>query len=386
MSLGRYPELGLADAHAKATECRRLLAHGKDPRTARDENIEAAKRAAVTENLTVRRLFAKWREGYLATQRGDGGAAIQALFDRYILTHIGEMPAADVRRRDIAILLDAARARGVGRTIALLLSTIRQMYGFAIERELVEIDPTARMNATKFGARSVERDRVLSGQELIQLGRQLRLSTPTEKLPGTARLKDETKIAIWLLLGTGLRISELLSLRWGDVDLNECTADVRMQDSATKGHAQTVFLSRFAKERFEELAAMTRKPGQNPGWCWPAIRKPDNPVCIKTINKQLNDRQRQTRLRGRSKAGDSLVLAGGKWTPHDLRRTAATLLGDADVDQRVIDRILSHREADGMRRIYQRQKMHDQKKDAWAVLGKILQEIKDSADRESDIT
>jgi hypothetical protein len=39
-----------------------------------------------------------------------------------------------------------------------------------------------------------------------------------------------------------------------------------------------------------------------------------------------------------------------------------------------------------MRRIYQRQKMHDQKKDAWAVLGKILQEIKDSADRESDIT
>jgi integrase len=260
------------------------------------------------------------------------------------------------------------------------------MYGFAIERELVEIDPTARMNAARFGAKSVERDRVLSREELIVLVRQLKLSSPSKNLPGEARLKDQTKLAVWLLLATAVRVSELISLHWRDVDLSNATAVVKMEDTSTKRHAQTIFLSAFAKERFEELAKITRRTGQNPGWCWPAARKPDSPVCIKTIGKQLHDRQRPTRMSGRSKAGSSLVLAGGAWTPHDLRRTAATLLGDADVDQRVIDRILAHREQDDMRRIYQRQKMLDQKRDAWATLGKILQEIKDSADRESDIT
>jgi integrase len=381
MALGKYPEVGLAKARAKAAECRELLVEGRDPRKER----EAAKATAKAGALTVSALFKLWLEGYLKTERKDGGAALDVLFSGYVKQHIGDMRAADVRRADIALVLDAARAKGVKRTVAVLLSGLRQMYGFGIERALLEVDPTARMSAAKFGAQSVERDRVLSRNELVMLARQLRLSAPGDLLPGAARLKDETKLCLWLLLATGIRISELLSLHWRDVDMEARAAVVKMEDTRKKQHSQTLYLSDFAAARFGELAAITKRLGRDPGWCWPAMRKPDTPVCAKSVNKQLNDRQRLVKMRGRSKAGAALALPGGKWVPHDLRRTAATLMGDADVPPHVIEKILGHTDENRIRRTYQRQALEDQKKAAWSVLGGLLEGIKVEADRVSDI-
>ena len=67
------------------------------------------------------------------------------------------------------------------------------------------------------------------------------------------------------------------------------------------------------------------------------------------------------------------MLSGGKWTPHDLRRSGATLLGDLGHDSDVIDRSLNHKEENKMKRTYQRQKLETQKKEAWHALGERLQ-------------
>jgi integrase len=52
-----------------------------------------------------------------------------------------------------------------------------------------------------------------------------------------------------------------------------------------------------------------------------------------------------------------LLLTGGEWTPHDLRRTAATLMGELGVRPDVIERTLNHIEQNRMSRIYQRQSL-----------------------------
>lgn len=377
LTLGEYPEVTLATAAEKAKACRTRLKNGLHPKLPAAEPDDA--------NLTVRQLFIKWRDADLCNRK-DGGTSAQRLFENYVFDKLGNRLAADIRRRDVAELLDEARAKKVSRTVGLVLSSMRQMYRFGIDRELVETDPTAMLKAARFGASPVERDRVLSRPELVKLATQLRLSRPDALLPGEARLKDETKLALWLLLATGLRIGELLTLHWRDVDLKAGTATVRLEDSKKKLHKQEVFLSAFANARFVELAALTRRPGRDPGWCWPAMRKPDSPICIKTINKQINDRQRTTRMKSRSKAEGALALPNGKWTPHDLRRTASTLMGGADVPPPVIDKILNHREPNRVRRTYQHQQMEAQKKTAWATLGQLLEHIKDEADREMDIT
>lgn len=52
--------------------------------------------------------------------------------------------------------------------------------------------------------------------------------------------------------------------------------------------------------------------------------------CVKTVTKQVGDRQRpgDAPMTGRSKDVDALVLPGGKWAPHDLRPTAATNMAE----------------------------------------------------------
>ena len=55
-------------------------------------------------------------------------------------------------------------------------------------------------------------------------------------------------------------------------------------------------------------------------------------VSVKTVTKQVGDRQMRFKTRkllAHRRNDDSLVLAGGsrgEWTPHDLRRTAATMM------------------------------------------------------------
>lgn len=366
LSLGSYPEIGLARAREKAADCRRRLADGL-PLKPEEKPVQES------EILTIRRLFAEWREKQLRSRK-DGGRSVQALFDKYVFESIGDTPAAEVKRRDVAALLDSAKAAGVQRTISVILSSLRQMYRFAISRELLELDPTAMLKAADFGVRAVERDRVLSPDEIKLLSKQLRLSGDSEKLPGDARLKDTTKLAILIQLSTACRIGELVTANWQDVDFEKSEWRISLEDSATKRHTQTVYLSDFAKARFDELARLTRR-GRGGGYCFPDSRKGrSGPVCPKTISKQIADRQaagERTKSR-RSKACHALALPGGKWTPHDLRRTAATLMGDAGVDAGVIEKILNHTDENRIRRTYQRQQLIDQQRAAWAKLGEIL--------------
>nr|WP_246257800.1 hypothetical protein [Pararobbsia alpina] len=90
-------------------------------------------------------------------------------------------------------------------------------------------------------------------------------------------------------------------------------------------------------------------------WLFPAARK-DGPVSSKSITKQIYDRQgaaNGTPFMHRSEHIDALTLPGGRWTPHDLRRTGATLMGELGVHGDVIEKCLNHLEQNKIKRTYQ---------------------------------
>ena len=95
-------------------------------------------------------------------------------------------------------------------------------------------------------------------------------------------------------------------------------------------------------------------------------------MCEKSITKQVGGRQTENILSNRSKDNQALILTGGKWTPHDLRRSGATIMGDLGINSDVIDKCLNHTEENKMKRTYQHQKLEDQKAHAWQVLGDRL--------------
>ena len=69
---------------------------------------------------------------------------------------------------------------------------------FAVDRDIIEADPTAAIRKAKIGGKDVERDRVLSEDEIRALHRQI----------PSAGLLNTTEAALWLTLATGCRIGE----------------------------------------------------------------------------------------------------------------------------------------------------------------------------------
>ena len=68
----------------------------------------------------------------------------------------------------------------------------------------------------------------------------------------------------------------------------------------------------------------------------------------------------------------ALILPGGRWTPHDLRRTGATMMVALGVLPGVADRCLNHREQNRIRRTYFGHAYETEQREAWSILGARL--------------
>lgn len=311
--------------------------------------------------LTVRQLFKLWRDLALK-QRGDGGAEAQRAFERDVFPLIGDLAVADVKKAHVQNIVDTMMARDVVRMTKRVLSDLRQMFGFALDRDYVEADPTARIKKAKIGPDG-ERDRVLGEAELIDL---------LKKLPQSG-LAETSQCALLIQMATITRIGETVGARWEHVDFER---RLWVLPETKNGKSHQVWLSDFAVRQFERLHAIT---GETP-WCFPgsrydpAIEKTNLPLDTKTVTKQVADRQREPggQIAGRTKQIDALKLAGGQWRPHDLRRTGASAMAELGALPDVIEKCLNHTEENKMKRIYQRATYEGPMRDAWRLWGERL--------------
>ncbi len=371
LGLGSFDGVTLATARGEADQARESIAKQIDPQLNQLQRVAAqtAQREALTARkarLPVKELFGKWEQSALSARK-DKGAEIKRSFAKDVLPSIGDMAAEDVRRVDIARILDGVVSRDARILARNLLGDIRQMYGFGIARGLLEIDPTSHMKRDSYG-KKVERDRVLTDAEIKALAK---------ALPG-AHMAKTAELSIWVQLATCCRVGELLQAKWSDIDLKARTWRIPA-DVAKNEHEHTVHLSDFALEQFKALFTLTGVTVADDGekvsrvWVMPA-RKGEDHVDLKSLTKQIGDRQRGDKesMSNRSAHGKALILAGGKWTPHDLRRTGATMMVGLGVLPEVVERCLNHREQNRVKRIYQR---HDYKKEmraAWQLLGERI--------------
>lgn len=370
--IGEYPAISLSEARARAAALAVKRRAGVDPILEQDEAQAAAQaeaaRAAAAEaaRITVTVLFQRWAETDLIRHK-DGGQHVKDMMRRHVLPHLGMLMVEDVRKGHVTVVTDKLLSMGKQRTAKVCLSLIRQMFRFAVDRDIIESDPTSSLRKAGIGGKDTERDRVLTEDEIRTLA---------AVLPG-AGLKASTEKAIWLVLATGCRIGELLAARWADVDL----ANGIWRIPETKnGTPHTVFLSNFTIQYFQELKEELN--GADKKWVF-MNRDGSDHVCQKTVTKQIGDRQRpgMEPMRGRAKKelADTLVLVGGKWTPHDLRRTAATMMVALGVLPEVAERCLNHVETNRVKRIYQRHSYEKEMREAWQLLGERLELLTSNA-------
>ena len=382
ISIGGWPKESMPAIRSERKRLAGMLSDGKDPADekravrleAKAAQIEAiansqariAEAEAIKARLTVKELFGKWEQLALSARK-DKGAEVRRSFEKDVLPTIGDVAAEEVRRVDVARILDVVVTRGARIVARNLLGDIRQMYGFGIGRGLLETDPTSHMKRDDYG-RKVERERVLTDAEIKALAK---------ALPG-AHMAKTAELAIWVQLATCCRVGELLQAKWTDIDLKARTWRIPA-DVAKNTHEHTIHLSDFALEQFKALVALTGVTVADDGekvhceWVMPA-RKGGSHVDLKSLTKQIGDRQRGDKeaMSNRSAHGKALILAGGKWTPHDLRRTGATMMVSLGVLPEVVERCLNHREQNRVKRIYQRHDYKQEMRAAWQLLGERI--------------
>ena len=413
LALGSAADVSLAGARSAAALQRAKLASGVDPRVAsmmlaaeqeaHREALAAAEAQRKREAFTLRDMFDAWTRN--GVQRADNNAELRRTFEKDILPRLGDMPIrgiGDTELRDA--LRKVGRSRKRGRTAERMLSELRQMYRWAIKRQpwraLLRDDNPAELVETKqvvpTGYESVVRERILKPEEIVELRDVFAATRQAYEASANRRtamrsLQRETELALWICLGTACRIGELLKARWEHVNLEAATWFVPRENTKTRMDWQ-VYLSDFALRAFKELHELAERRGDDLPWCFPA-RQRDGHIDLKTVSKQVGDRQMRFKHRQPLKNrrnDDTLVLSrgeSGEWTPHDLRRTAATMMQALGVCLDVIDRCQNHvLPGSKVRRHYMHHDYADEKREAWRLLGTSLDSIltRDARDRVAD--
>jgi integrase len=199
MTLGRWPDLNVAQARAKANEKRAAIARGEDP---------AAEAEAARKEPTFADLAAAFMERHARPNKRSAWQDENTL-RRYVPNGWNNRRLSDITRADVARLHSKVGEDhghyAANRTLALL----RTMFNLARVWELFKGENLA-LGIKQF--REQKRERYLSPDELAAVNRAL-LEEPDWRW--------RAYFPLALMLGT--RKSELLSARWADIDLGART-------------------------------------------------------------------------------------------------------------------------------------------------------------------
>ncbi|WP_430462744.1 tyrosine-type recombinase/integrase [Thalassolituus sp. LLYu03] len=399
--LGSWPKLALAHIRKERDQAMNLVKSNIDPATAKKaskyeaqrllENEIATHSIKTPEDLTFDDLFKEWLEHGVARQ--DNNAALKRSFLKDVLPPLKDVRIRHLTDLDITKVLKAAKARGLNRTVVVLNNDIAQMLRWAEKRKpwralLSDGNPCELVNLKMILDKDYreERDRTLTDEEISELHQRIKNMVETyaalpagQKYTGSRPLDAKSTCAIWICLGTLCRIGELLQSKWAHIDFEKRIWHIPAEN--TKAHAgrsqdHTVYLSDFVLGQFKELKQLT-------GDCEYAFPSKDKQthVCLKTVSKQIGDRQIKYKNRSGPMSNrthdDSLVLTNGEereWTPHDLRRTGATIMQRLGIPLDIIDRCQNHvLQGSKVRRHYLHYDYAKEKAEAWELLGKHIE-------------
>lgn len=330
ITIGPYPEIGLAAARKQRDEWAGLVARGESPKRA----IQTAK----AEKLNTVAAFAEaWLAEQLPGKSDSYQRTITRILQKDVLPRLGGMPLNEVKPADVLDLCDRIKSRGSPKMALLTRNVLKRMYDYAIARQVVDTNPAAALVA-RFIASEESRTRVLSNEEIGQVLRGIYASD----------IRRSLKLALHLLAITMLRKTELTEARWDEVDLTTGTWDipaVRMK----KAKPHRVYLSRQAILLLQEL----RNLAGNSAYLLPSTRgMEDRPIASSTLNQAVR----------------ALTLDVQHFVLHDFRRTASTHLHEMGHSSDAIEKALAHK-ITGIKGVYNRAEYADQRKiimQSWA--------------------
>jgi integrase len=366
---GTWPNDPLSAIRETRRQAHALLQTSKNPNIERQlERMRVTSQQKAEQHMlhseaemSVELIATRWQKIDLEKRgskgRKDNGAEVMRSFKADVFPVIGSTPIQHVSKSQCMAILNDVKLRGSLSMANRLLADLSQFFAWCEVQGMITATPLKGVTKQAVGGAAKIRERVLSDDEILLLN---------AAMP-SARLQESTEIALWVMLGTGCRVGEICRARWEHVAFHTRIWTIP-SENAKNGKVHRIFLSDFVVNHFKRLHAIS---GQSP-WCYPAENKDGTHVCLKSIAKQIHDRQRAVPMKNRSKATMALGLPGGAWTPHDLRRTAATLMARLKVTPQIIEKTLNHVENNKLIKIYQHHDWFEEQRNAWEKAGEYL--------------
>ena len=208
-SIGWYGELSVAQARKRASVFMRRIKRGEDPGT-----------ESTAPEATVADIAGRYLRAHVAVNcKPKTMELYRTVIENHIVPAFGERPIGAVRRSDVAALHYALRDRpAVANSTIQVLS---QLFRKALTWGLTPEGGNPCRSIRKYKLRL--RNRHLTREEYRRLGRALRDGE------ADGSISEPAAAALRLLILTGCRRDEILTLRWDDVDRN--ARELRLRDS-----------------------------------------------------------------------------------------------------------------------------------------------------------
>jgi integrase len=312
LSLGPFPTLSLADARARANDFRKQIFDGQDPLKDVEETPAGSDRGP-----TVEQLIENWTERYAKKTYKRLNTQL-SMVEKDILPIIGEIPVKDVTKKHVSKVINMVIDRGAHVKANRVLSLMRTIFAYAAEHGEIAESPVT-MTRKGAGGREKPKNRVLSPAEIHTF-----LAAVASH---TGFMTWRTKRILQLILLTAQRPGEVAGMQWAHVDLEARLW--RLPAAIVKSERDhIVHLSGEAAAIIE--FAQKKTAGQH--YVFGSMREKGQPTGTQTLSMAL--------LR-MFKGGEFGNMK--RFTPHDLRRTAATGMADLSVHAHVVEKILNHR-------------------------------------------
>ncbi len=300
LSIGLHGRLTPEEARSQARLALSEVEKGKDPAEERKNDLNAPTVSQLAERYVQDHCELKKKASSLRNDK--------SMLERIVLPAIGARQVEDISKYDISKLHNNLRETPYQANR--VLSLLSKMFNLAERWGIRQDGSNPCRHMEKFKER--KRERYLTPDELARLGTVLsQAESSGEELP-------QAIAAIRLLVLTGARLSEILTLKWEYIDFDR--REMHLPDSKTG--EKTVQLGEPA---IEVLNAMPRLAGSP--YVIPGQRPGQHLIGLPKIWKRIKE-----------KAGLKDVRV------HDLRHSFASSAAQAGLSLPFIGALLGHRE------------------------------------------
>ena len=337
----------LKAARAAARRIIEDAAAGIDP----NERTRIEQRAAQRAREDTFKAFARL---YMAE---DGNFKVDAaerwrMLEKELFPVFGDWPMRDITRLQVKeYLLAKFAATPKGSEARHIKSLITRIFGHALDEGVVDANVTAGI---KLPGRETPRDRYLRAPEIRRFWNGLDDAVMTEQI----------KLILRLLLVTGQRRGEVVGMHWSELDVEGSLWELPAARTKSR-RANRVPLTPLAWE-------IIHATGTVEGYVF-ALRAGGEPPVLRSISQAV---RRELIVLG---------LADKPATPHDLRRTAASQMGELGIDRLTISKILNHADPTITGAVYELSEHWEKKRLAMLAWADKLQEIVTGKARPSNV-